>query len=1037
MWQEYLAIIKRLVLNLLLQNKNLKPIILILLLSLLGISNAQQGNHLVVQGYNEHYDIKNETLTEAKEKKYFYDIDFNNPEIKINKILSNPVKYKYYGTPPTASHWKISQGYLSISNIRGKLLAYVFNNILYNESGDSIDYLSQYGGKRGIASFVGSSDTFMLYYIQGKSVHNAQSFESQFFHSLNPPYSYYPNDSFFLIEVKYFGNKRISKKHINGFAHWGNITFLQSNVILFKSLLGESKLQFVWDDYLYNINLSKNYEINRNKILFSNTGNRKYLVWFDYETGINTPTELVVSPSGRWTVFNWYYSDCPNNSYNYSMSKVFLIDNQNTGVIMEVFSDSGSLNKNSITMYKNAVFTKCDSIFLIRKTKFNYRGINSNSRNIRNLIEVKINNNKLTLRNYEMNIDSIYQGNDFFRNLYDPIKDIVLAPNGENYILVRSYVMEKTIAGDSALFTTFKLAKLNKRINYFELSNQLLVFEGYNLDHSSWGVGEHDKIYFPATPIPYHYINFTNKSLCNDLTYEFTNETDTNWFDHFMWYWGDGDSSASHKSQTVLRHQYKQPGKYRVLLKSITAAGGWVWYSDSVEILPEPIAKYHTENTVGCQWIAVEFADSSILENKAHTWAWDFGDGSDTLLISNISIMPTNRSIKHTYITSGQFQVQLRVSDGRCTDTFSTTQNIEILPAPRPGIAIDMTEGCTPLEVEFGRAYTDPTDSTIYDFKPILRPQNKFTQAQNKATMLDAGKFTLYQKLYGPSGCVTQDSVEILVRQGVSVDYRPELKRSTVVTNESVFTEWKSVPHASKYQLYRNGMPHAVVSDTQFFDNLAREIDQSYTYEIQAMDSCDRRVANKSNVGKTIFLGVKEIEPASKSEFATALLTWSPYEDWSADGGVGEYESYGNYRVESESWERLSKNQDTTVNDKDFIKPKNYEKCYYIKARSAQGRYESKSNVSCLKYQATLFAPNAFTPNGDGMNDVFEVFNYGFDRFTMSIYNSWGQKIYEQNNTEGTWAPAESVPQGVYLYRIKAYRNNQEYEFSSTVTLLR
>lgn len=120
-------------------------------------------------------------------------------------------------------------------------------------------------------------------------------------------------------------------------------------------------------------------------------------------------------------------------------------------------------------------------------------------------------------------------------------------------------------------------------------------------------------------------------------------------------------------------------------------------------------------------------------------------------------------------------------------------------------------------------------------------------------------------------------------------------------------------------------------------------------------------------MGKTIYLRVTEIEQASKSEFATALLTWSPYEDWSADGGVGEYESYGNYRVEAESWEGWSKNQDTTVNDKDFIKP----------------------------------------------------------------------KIYEQNNTEGKWAPAESVPQGVYLYRIRAYRNNQEYEFSSTVTLLR
>ncbi|MCL9981270.1 MAG: gliding motility-associated C-terminal domain-containing protein [Bacteroidia bacterium] len=1015
----------------------MKPIVFILLLSLLGVTNAQQGNHLVVQGFDEQINNITVPFIEARNKTVYYDIDFNNYEIEINTIKCPSIKYNYYGNPPTASRIKISSGYQSISNAKGELLGFVFNNILYSKNGDSIDYIPQYGGRRGVASYVGVSDTFTLYFIRGKKDYNATSFERQLYKSINQPYPPYPVDSFFLMESKYCGSKLISKNRIKGFKSLGKYTNLQSNVVFFNTKFNERKVQFVWDKFLYEVNISNDYSINIKQVLFNNAIDRNYFIWFDYQGGMSTPCELVVSPSGRWTVFNWYYSHFVNNTYKYSNSKVLIIDNENNLKFNEIVNDSGNNNTDKITYWKNAVFTKNDSICLVRQIELNPQIGSTSYRDIVKILEVKIHENYNEKQYYNIKLDSVYTGS-IFNYAFDPISDLMLAPNGKNYSFISKYILKKSADVDSLLFVQFEIAEFIKNGTDYLMNSPLLVLEGINMDYfRSYPFSNFDKIYFPATPIPYHYINFTNKSLCNDLTYEFTNETDTNWFDHFMWYWGDGDSSASHKSQTVIRHQYKKPGKYRVLLKSITAAGGWVWYSDSVEILPEPIAKYHTENTVGCQWIAVEFADSSILENKAHTWSWDFGDGSDTLLSSNSSIMPTNRSIKHTYITSGQFKVQLRVSDGRCTDTFSTTQNIEILPAPRPGIVIDITEGCTPLEVEFGRAYTDPTDSTIYNFKPILRPQNTFTQAQNKATMLDAGKFTLYQKLYGPSGCVTQDSVEILVRQGVSVDYKPELKRSTVVTNESVLTEWKSVPHASKYQLYRNSLPHAVVNDTQFFDNLSTEIDQPYTYEVQAMDSCDRRVANKSNVGKTIFLGVKEIEPASKSEFATALLTWSPYEDWAADGGVGEYESYGNYRVESESWERLSKNQDTTVNDNDFIKPKNYEKCYYVKARSAQGRYESKSNVSCLKYQATLFAPNAFTPNGDGMNDVFEVFNYGFDRFTLSIYNSWGQKIYEQNNTEGIWAPTESVPQGVYLYTIKAYRNNQEYEFSSTVTLLR
>jgi gliding motility-associated-like protein len=84
-----------------------------------------------------------------------------------------------------------------------------------------------------------------------------------------------------------------------------------------------------------------------------------------------------------------------------------------------------------------------------------------------------------------------------------------------------------------------------------------------------------------------------------------------------------------------------------------------------------------------------------------------------------------------------------------------------------------------------------------------------------------------------------------------------------------------------------------------------------------------------------------------------------------------------------------------------------------------------------------LFAPSAFTPNGDGLNDEFEIFNYGFDHFTLSIFNSWGQKIYELVGSTAIWKPAADMPQGVYVYTVKASRENKEYTFSSTVTLLK
>jgi hypothetical protein len=113
-----------------------------------GVANAQQSNHWVVQGYQEIVDttIFGSNLDTLKKTNYF-DIDLNSPEITVHKLKSNRIKYNYFGTPPNASYYTISQGYQTISNIKGQLLAYIFNNVLYDNNGDSIDYLSQYGGK--------------------------------------------------------------------------------------------------------------------------------------------------------------------------------------------------------------------------------------------------------------------------------------------------------------------------------------------------------------------------------------------------------------------------------------------------------------------------------------------------------------------------------------------------------------------------------------------------------------------------------------------------------------------------------------------------------------------------------------------------------------------------------------------------------------------------------------------------------------------------------------------------------------------------
>ena len=89
-----------------------------------------------------------------------------------------------------------------------------------------------------------------------------------------------------------------------------------------------------------------------------------------------------------------------------------------------------------------------------------------------------------------------------------------------------------------------------------------------------------------------------------------------------------------------------------------------------------------------------------------------------------------------------------------------------------------------------------------------------------------------------------------------------------------------------------------------------------------------------------------------------------------------------------------------------------------------------------------LETPNAFTPNGDGINDFFKPVYSGMQIVRMEIYNTWGNLIYvEENENLKGWngfvqnKPAEN---GNYLYKISAMTNQKEAVFKEDMfTLIR
>ncbi len=71
---------------------------------------------------------------------------------------------------------------------------------------------------------------------------------------------------------------------------------------------------------------------------------------------------------------------------------------------------------------------------------------------------------------------------------------------------------------------------------------------------------------------------------------------------------------------------------------------------------------------------------------------------------------------------------------------------------------------------------------------------------------------------------------------------------------------------------------------------------------------------------------------------------------------------------------------------------------------------------------ARLIIPNAFSPNGDGVNDVFKPLNLNLETASLSIYNRWGELLFETNVIGEAWDgtyKGEPVELGVYMYHLE------------------
>lgn len=614
---------------------------------------------------------------------------------------------------------------------------------------------------------------------------------------------------------------------------------------------------------------------------------------------------------------------------------------------------------------------------------------------------------KVSIYQYNVFTDSItyLDSNYLFRRKIDNLNPLWLLPDHNIYAVVTDYYLNCMIL--RILNPDKQLDSLNIEIGTIPINKRAYPYFNM-LDH-----------------ITIQRVGFTYETTCRGIN--LYNHCDTGLFTQFIWYVGN-DSFLQNTPHTnrwnnspVQIHYSQLPrksGKIILTIKALKSNGFATYSRDSVYYLAHPVARFIPSSSQGCQYVAYTFNDSSYADTSTATgyyWHYYFGDGTDTLI--SAKKMLSGLKVKHTYTSSGIFNVRLVFNNGFCSDTFDFTNIVTILPAPKPGFTVSSMNWCgVPATIALKSNTT--TNVVRYFFNMGNEDTISSINPLVNYTYTKPGRYLIKQQVLGITGCITEDSVWIEVKNGLSKSDTVQVLYTTVISNSSTKTVWKAIPYAVRYSVNTTKS----TTDTFYIDPAAQPGISSEAYIISAYDSCGNRTA-ESHTAKTIFLKAKNV---NYNEFA--LLEYTPYETWKL--GVMEYRiEY--YNKNLNEWELLTSNPSTKFTYNADVVPSNSEIlnntpeiCYRITAFEKDGNLQmTSSNIACVDIYPVVFIPTAFSPNNDGVNDFFKPVCAGLTIYIFEIYDRWGQLLYsdtpESKGWDGTFH-GKPLPPDVYIYRLSA-----------------
>lgn len=527
------------------------------------------------------------------------------------------------------------------------------------------------------------------------------------------------------------------------------------------------------------------------------------------------------------------------------------------------------------------------------------------------------------------------------------------------------------------------------------------VYEVLLVANPEWSCADSVTVTYEATPVlTPTFINDDYNCINDQGVFSFLADDDNPATAVYSWNFGPNATPQFSSSPNPDNITFSGVGMQNISL-SVTDLGCEEVDNLDFEILADPVAEIQPQILL-CDGLEVTFINNSL---NGETYSWDFDVSSSITDISS-EFEPT-----FTYSDTGHYEVTLLVTAPMtCPDFTSEEFIVYTLLDPyfeSPAIACLLSNS---FDIDFAGSSTDQA-IYLWDFGGAT---------PNSSSAINPANFSYsVPGTYAVTLVVTENNCIRTYQDSVIVLADPEIGFSigSAIGCTPLWVDFEdnSFAETTLYYLwdFGDGGQSSAPSPSYIYDNPGVF---DVTLSVHTETGCVTELT-QTNVGAVI----AHPDPISNFYIEPAIVDILDPEFNVVDlsEGAAEVSYYFGY--------------DNISNDFEFSYSINESGVHFLTQELVSPfgcKSASQFGVTIIGH--LIYIPNSFTPNSDGINDVFRISSTGITQFSIDVFDRWGTIIYHSNDVNELWLG--DVREGEYYAQNQTYTYHVTYRGQTTDT---